>query len=259
MALVSYPAGKELAMPIPLADNLTAVESGTWTLTGRDDVEIVPVTALTDLSQPLTVTIPAVSTALATGDISGMRTATVVVHYVGGATETVSVSFVLLSGDMLSVPTNSFITYAQAIELSYAMYEADVIGWVNLDTRMAGERALLGAFRDLMALPLKVNLGRHATKWFATLDAVERGEVFEDDPRMLTALAEAQLMQAAYVSDTSLGEVTKMREEGVVSMTVGESSQFYGTSKPSSTPVGSKKARRLLSPWLDTSMRLGRA
>lgn len=75
------------------------------------------------------------------------------------------------------------------------------------------------------------------------------------DPRLLAAIKKAQIVEA----DDILGgnPIEKQRSDGLMSESVGESSQMYRVGKPVQLPVG-RRALAYVSDWVVSSLKLGR-
>lgn len=146
-------------------------------------------------------------------------------------------------------------------QLMLAIWDMPVALTQNLLDMGKGERqyALADAFSSVESLPLVVRAQcKHKGKPFAGLGLEDRLMVVGLDPKFADAMLKAQILEACEASDDD--PVAIARRNGLVSMSVGESSQFYGSGKTlgSTTRVTSSKAMALLSPWLDFSVRLAR-
>lgn len=122
------------------------------------------------------------------------------------------------------------------------------------------ETALVDAFDAILSLPLRVRSeGKYKGKQFIALSDEDRPAAAALDKRFVRAMVQAQAMEAC--ARVNEDPVAQARSNGLISMTVGESSQFYGSGKTlaSTMRVMSKDAAQLLSPWLDFSVKLGRA
>lgn len=122
------------------------------------------------------------------------------------------------------------------------------------------ETALVDAFDAVLSLPLRVRSeSKHKGKPFIALSDEDRLAAAALDKRFVRAMVQAQAMEAC--ARVNEDPVAQARSNGLISMTVGESSQFYGSGKTlaSTMRVMSKDAAQLLSPWLDFSVKLGRA
>lgn len=119
------------------------------------------------------------------------------------------------------------------------------------------ERALLASFRAIMDMPLVVLDEKGAELgWLRDMEAPER--VLKVGPTMLADLRAAQVLAASDALGLPGDPAAQARLSGIVSMTVGESSQFFGTSKPLEEAI-SKAAARVLGRYIRRSNRIGRA
>ena len=124
-------------------------------------------------------------------------------------------------------------------------------GWMRESRREERERALIEAYLAILQMPLFI---RSAGRSLAAF--LEEFGMAELDEKLLTALRRAQVLEASEILNAD--PTTLARRNGLISMTVGESSQFYGTSKPLDLPLLSRQAIKMLSPWISYSVRIGR-
>mgnify|MGYP001581454359 CR=1 FL=1 len=182
-------------------------------------------------------------------------------------TQVLSEEYLLQAGSALVPYTNTFLTYHQAVLLSGEFTGLKIADWLTSE-RSERESALIEAFERLLRVPVK---GRadvrfqmdgendlpvlasgspvKLTSRYATLLAdIDPADLPELDPRMLVALRRAQLLEAADLLSTDpIGEA---RANGILSMTVGESSQtFRSFGKPFDSAI-CPAALAVLSPWI---------
>lgn len=173
--------------------------------------------------------------------------------------------FLLQGSTALLVGENTFATYNQAVLASQDYSDEPIAGWSRTEVRDERERALIQAHQAIMLMPLKFKLVRSDPQasqspftpteiWLADL----LPELFVDvvPAPMRKALLHAQLLEASAVLNAD--PVVTARRNGLMSMTVGESSQFFGQTKPLETPMLSRHAMDLLKPWLSYTVRLAR-
>lgn len=179
---------------------------------------------------------------------------------------TVTREFLLQGSTALQLGYNTFATYNQAVLASQDYSDEPIAGWSRAEARDERERALIQAHQAIMLMPLKFKLVRADPQasqhpafapteiWLADL----LPELFVDavPAHMRKALLHAQLLEASAVLNAD--PVVMARRNGLMSMTVGESSQFFGQSKPLETPMLSRHAMDLLKPWLNHTVRLSR-
>jgi hypothetical protein len=144
----------------------------------------------------------------------------------------------------IEVGTNSFVTYYEAVLLSDVVAGMEFDGWQDA-SRQERENALLIAYESMRGLTL---MGRKMTD--LTDADIDR------EPGLREALRKAQVIEA---SDKLVNSpIRQARREGVISMTVGESSQFFGSWRPVSTTLCAS-AMRVLGRWMTSSVRIYRA
>lgn len=176
-----------------------------------------------------------------------------------------SKTIVIAAASSLVVGHNTFLTHAQADLTALDFASSTIQGWTRATERAERESALIEAYSGIMRMPLVVrrevdNIQSYLepysveTGW---LSSVKQEEFLTVVPaKMLAALRRAQLLEAATILDAD--PVTMARRNGLVSMTVGESSQFFGASKPLQMPVASAQAMEMLAPWIRHTTRLAR-
>ncbi|OAD82876.1 hypothetical protein ATN89_17490 [Comamonas thiooxydans] len=165
---------------------------------------------------------------------------------------------VSISGSMMK-PWVTGILADDAMQMEMLDYPIQVTGDLLAMDRHERNVAMSDAFLAIMSLPLVVRAQcKHHGKRLASITPEQRAEVAALDPDFLAAMIRAQIYEAAEaITDDP---VRQARRDGLISMTVGESSQFFGAAKTleSSLGVASKKATQALGRWLDFSVRLNR-
>lgn len=172
-------------------------------------------------------------------------------------------SVLLQATSALMVGYNSFCTYAQALMTVQDYSDRTVTGWESA-TRDQRERALIEAFNSIRRMPLIVGVeenlysaGRGLVRDYGWLSLLEPDEYLSNvSARQQKALRAAQLLEASEVMNAD--PVLIARRNGLMSMTVGESSQFFRTGKPMEAPMLSSQAIEILKPWLRYSTTIGR-
>jgi len=136
--------------------------------------------------------------------------------------------------DPLVVPTTSFVTYGGAESIAFGL--PNMNGWAaaTKDQRIA---ALLEAKDRLARLRYRINRDERdiVEPEFAAGDmetiTLTDWAAFPDEFK--AALGKAQLIQADRILSTDVhSEIQKHREDGLMSMTVGESSHMFRPGKP---------------------------
>lgn len=196
----------------------------------------------------------------------------------------------LAAQTQLQVGVNSFGTYLQALMHAQDFTADTLVGWGSVESRQEREAALIEAHQAMRRMPIVVD---NRTKlWAAGMDVTDIGGqpvssrlfsigVFPDDTRMLPGqrqlwvsflkpgeyqsyvaeqqkqiLMKAQLLEASAILEAD--QTLAMRRKGIMSTSVGESSQFFRTSKPLELPMISQKAIGLIKPYLRWSVAVGR-
>jgi hypothetical protein len=172
--------------------------------------------------------------------VSGTSVRTVELEIAGAeGTTLVSDSYILTATSALVALENTFASYHEALLISASQPEKNVAEWLEAD-RDSREIALAAAYRRVL---------------FAPIPMLDREQLAETDPKLMAALKVAQVLQASHMLKSD--EFSQMRENGVMSMTVGESSQFLRTMGPVELPL-CRPALDALAGWIRWSVRAGR-
>lgn len=266
MRLQNYTPGFAITLKVALADEAGSplVPAG---LSYRilDEAEAVlqawtnlDLTAVVDGA--VLVTIPAPLTVLAAPALRGIRTVELQV-----ATDTsvieLSASCLLQASTALAFGINTLQNYAQAQLLAEDFSDIQIQGWVGTASRDDREKALIQAYERLLQLRVVPDMDdeqNRITDWVgpATLRNMTPEQIGKLSPRMLAAFKKAQLVEADEILNGD--PVITARQNGLMSMTVGESSQFFRSSKPLDLPV-SPRALKFIERWVRFSARIGRA
>jgi hypothetical protein len=167
-------------------------------------------------------------------------------------------AFIIEASDPLVIAMNSFITYSQALLTASANPK-----WSKFNAASRSDKisALLAA-RD--------GLTRVTYKWEGLIDPRDFAEpefvVFDlslvsvSDYNTLpeefkAALAKAQIAEANHLLGGD--EIARFRESGLMSMTVGETSQMFRPGKPLQFPI-CEEAMRILGRYIQHGKRLAR-
>lgn len=180
----------------------------------------------------------------------------------GSGTTIRSESYLLQGTTALTFGVNTFLLYTAAIVQAADFVPMQVAGWTGAD-RALRERALIEAYGRIQRLPVQLlrdndqNIDGEYQALFGPvrLSDLTPIQIAGLEPRLLLALKQAQLVEADEI--LSDDPIKKARAEGVVSMTVGESSQFFGTSRPLDLGA-SKRAMKYLERWLRFGAAIGR-
>ncbi|MEO9497587.1 MAG: hypothetical protein ABJG42_24150 [Vibrio splendidus] len=145
----------------------------------------------------------------------------------------------------LSPPHNSFAKLGYLMSIATMRSNMDCFMDATFDARLT---ALMQAFSDITTVPM-------------FLGTVPLIEAFKKDPSVLSdddlfAVSLAQVIQASYILGGS--PIEARRQWGLVSGTAGESSQFYRSAKPFTSPVCAD-AYQPIKKYISYSRRIGRS
>lgn len=204
--------------------------------TGDATVEVTVIAGLNILTPPAT---------------RGARVVELEVQTVEG-TIVLSQSFMLQGSTALTFGSNTFLTYTGAVVEAANFVPMQMPGWHAVD-RAIQEQALIEAYGRIMRLPIVIeyddsqSIVRDIGEDPWRLVDLTPAQIARLDAKMLASLKTAQLVEANEI--LSDDPVKAARRDGVVSMSVGESSQFFGTSKPLDLGV-SPRTVQYLQRWL---------
>lgn len=253
-----YTPGGPVALTFPLrneAGDILEPSSLRWRVLDEDELVVMdwtPPASLAIVQDEYSVTIDASYTTLAAGSVRGIRLVELELTTPAGI-HVLSQEFLLQSGSILTVGENSFCSYMRALMVAEDFTEQSMSGWQRETRRVERERALIEAYRAIMRLPLFSSRSGGVT----LSSAMATGGVAGLDSDLRQALFQAQVMEANEVLNAD--PVAIARRNGLLSMTVGESSQYFGSSKPLECPVMSRQALKALGPWVSYSVKIGRA
>lgn len=257
------PAGLDSLVSITLLDASgasMAPASIDWRLVDEADEQLldwapVPFNVLTPPAA-VSITVPASANLLALGQAYGMRTVELRVTTSIGAVTVLTSTYALESANKLVAMVNSYGTHKQLMVAAQYAPETEVMHLTGA-SEQDSVRALLGAFAAIEQLPLMVvsNKGQELG-WLRDMDAATRAVKIESEMRQ--ALMRAQITEASAALGMPGDEIAQARLCGMVSMTVGESSQYFGNARPLELSV-SRATTRTLGRYLRRSVRVGRA
>lgn len=242
--------GQEVTWVIPLYTEggvvipATAIE---YRVIDQGEVEKVartPLVGFTSGADSASVTVLAAANALAVQAGRELRMIELFVTTPDGTVK-LQYSYVIEAELLLAIGVNSFQGYPSALMVGYELPAVD--SW---NTASKGDRinALIAAWRNISKLRLRdvedESMSRIAPfNDIAEMTAAEFALLSAD---MRAALARAQVLEADYLLGGD--EVGDVRRAGVMSMTVGESSNFFRPSKPYEAAV-CKRAMKELSKY----------
>lgn len=202
----------------------------------------------------VTVTIPGLNTQLGAGVLRAARLVELEITAPSGVFTVQSDPLLIQATSILAVGLNSHCTYVQAVMIAPDYTEQALAGWVRTTSRLEREQALIEAWNALQTLPLRTDGTTRTKDWLRGLTPEEY--LLNTTPAQRQALQRAQVLEASAVLEAD--PLLLARRNGMVSMTVGESSQYFGQGRALSQGTLSRTALELLRPWLDYSVRIGR-
>lgn len=227
-----------------------------WRVLDEADAEVRPwavITLPTPATPVVTVTVPAALNAVPAGATRAIRRVEFEVQTATG-THLVHQTYLLQASSALVFGVNTFLTYAQAELLTFDFAPNYLQGWHQALTNDEREQALSQAFFRIIKLSLRSSFEDDQQRiiyhpWgkskFEDLSPAQYADL---ESKMLRALKRAQLIEASHIL-TEDG-VNAARRDGLMSMTTGESSQFFRPSKPLELGV-CKDAYRELARWIN--------
>jgi hypothetical protein len=170
-------------------------------------------------------------------------------------------AYVVETTDPLVVRINSFQTLTAAEFQATSM--ADLRGW-SAATRSAKVAAMIEAWRTICQLNFRysfVDDQSHIEPSFSISDLDDvTAEVWATlDPDFVEALQLAQVAEADELLGGGKSEVVRAREDGILSITVGESSQMFQSGKPIQSKVSSRAIKYLSKYLRPARVIIGRA
>lgn len=266
----NYKPGTNVPLTFSLVD-----ESGsfltptaiTWRILDEAETVLQGWTAIGTLptTSDLTVTIPLALTALTPPAMRALRTVELEVVTARGTVQ-LSDSIMLQGTTALAFGINTFQTYAQALLFTEDFTGESIAGWTAAD-RESREKALIEAYRRIMLCPLGMHFNDQQSMLTQNF-SYQRGfgpymlrdmtpaQILTIYTPMLTDLRRAQTVEA---NDILIADpILEARKNGMTSMTVGESSQFFRAAKPLDLPIG-PRAMKHLERWIRFGARIGRS
>jgi hypothetical protein len=238
--LMAFSPGSAIGVDIPLIDttgNPLVPVGLRWRLVDESETELQAWTDIEiDAVPPVLVSVTVDSTLnlLPAGAARGIRTVYLEVSTENGVVD-LSYSFMLQAVTTLIVPSNSFVTYNEALLIGADF--SNLTAWAAA-TRPAAETALIEARRRLVRLNIDPNI----------LDAQDRltsdvvvsityrlEDLTLDQFRGLESHLAVRLKRAQIIEANEILKGDPLRSgnsDGLSSLTVGESTQFYRESRP---------------------------
>jgi len=171
----------------------------------------------------------------------------------------------MLESSQLLVPgINSFQTYYQAVLEAQLYTDDSMAGWVSQGDQAVRQRALSEAFDRIRMMPVVIEWENDQSILVTAvfndpprLRDLTSEQILRLDARLMKALKKAQLTEANSILDGD--PVRQLRTAGIQSMTVGESSQFFGSARPVDTNGVCEATAKILARWVRGRIRIGRA
>lgn len=258
----TFLAGQTVSINVPMVDASGAPVVATaisYRLLDEAGAELIPATALTPwLSSFDVATIPVASpyNTLAAGATRGLRQI-ILTATTDAGTVVLSAEYALVSLTPLTVPTDSYVSYGQA--LLVALTIPDIPGWngASKDERIA---ALMQAKRHIERLRYRFE----ASDSMSRIDPMITGSMVDLTPAEYAALpvefrAALEVASVMEADDLMREDARHMREQGILSKTVGESSMMVQSGVPKRGIICAR-AKGVLVRFLDVGrITIGRA
>lgn len=223
--------------------------SASYRVYDQDAVEIVASTAITLGTNPTkaSITTDTAANTLASG-VRGMRVIEVTMTNADGEIFTTTHSYVIEVAKTVVIGENSFQTYESALIIGMEM--TSLSAWDG-----ASERDKKSALSEAYTNISKLTYNDNDTLVYNLFDytAVELSALSADFTKSIKM---AQVAEANYLLGGSDGETS--RNDGLMSKSVGESSQMFRPGKPITSPI-CKRAMKLMSGYISYGMTIGRS
>lgn len=246
----------------PNQDMLT-VSAATYAVYDDEGTEVAagPVTVGAGATQ-LSVTVLAADNTIAVGQINGARTVILSVVTPTGTID-LSQTYLIQSNRFLGVPALSGMTLPQSLMLA-AQMASDVVDVWDDATDDERRAALLEAWTRIVAFPLRPwleyeeppsDIDRKVVEGDFRVSDLDEVTWLRLPATFRSALKRAQLIEACVILGGD--PVWDRRNDGLISKTVGESSEMFAVRKPGVTSMAPKSLRELR-PYIRRSIRIGR-
>lgn len=268
----TYAAGNPISLTFQLEDEAgqpILPTSYRWKISDESaatlqDWQVVPVAVPSSLNGQLVLAIPGALNILTPPAIRGGRTVDLELTAPSGVFQ-MNQAVIVEGSVKLVTGINSVQTYLQAVMLSHDLSTRSLRGWESNTCKEDRERALIEAYGRLCRLNIVFDHSDNQSRVIAPqFGAVRLSDYTADDltvldPPLLMGLRKAQLVEASEILRSD--EVAMARDEGLISTTVGESSQFFRSSKPIDRLVMpiSTEALEHVQRWVRLTVRIGRS
>lgn len=257
-----YDAGESFAVKVPI-EEVGIPQDGSYRIVDHAGVVVVPESELEVFGDDthVEIDIPTTATTLAEGERRKMLTVELEVQGENQERFKFTESIVIQKSSQLEVPTDSFMTVNEAVMVSMDIYGLD--NWEAAETEDR-RRALIEATHRLKQLRYKLFTDEpfDHVEFEAIADIIPYG--FEDmtkaqfddlPPRFLRDVKLALVVEANEVLGVESAQ--EKRRSGVLSDTVGETSQMFRSGRPMDTIIGNR-AMSHVKRWVDTAWRVRR-
>ena len=248
----------------PQTNEILTPVSASYSVFDDEGTEIVASTAITIVGgeQALFVTVDAADNLIATGT-NAARTILVTVVTSEGAVQ-LTETYVLETFGFLAIPAESGMTVPQSLMLSRRLAQGIVEVWKDVEDQER-QAALREAWSRISKMSFEPWYSYETSPEGISTDLHERkfriNSLSDTDWALLpthfkNALKNAQLIEACVLLE---GDPTwDRRQDGLISKTVGESSEMFSTKKSVTSSI-SPKAYRELRGYIRRTITLGRA
>jgi len=244
----TYASGFDSVFNLSVPSTSTAVM---LKLFNGDQVQIgpdVPIDVATIVADVLQVTILATDNTVAAEGVRESRLVKLYVTNSSGSTSVIDHIYAIQLDSQIAIMTNSYQTYQEAEMIAIDIPNLD--GWLS-SSEAQKQAALIESFHRVGKLTFDVDgAGIESINTMSVVDFSALSDHFK------TSLKRAQVIEA----DAALGNdpISEKRQAGLMSETVGESSNMYRPGKPLLISV-SRKALNALSGYIKYGAILGRA
>lgn len=235
--------------------------SANWTLFDDEGTELVSNQGLTVAGGEGQLSITIVQAHNVISGSNGARTAVLLVTNAAGEQVTMEQSYVLQGVTALAVPASSGMTMAKAMMVANEMGNDLITTWLEADAPEQ-KRSLLEAWRHVARLSFLPFNGLDATgvdndiaEGRFRLNELTAENWAQMPQQFVDAVRRAQLIQAAVILGADAAFDRRM--DGLLSKTVGESSEMFAARKPVSALH--PKARAEIMRFLNRTITVGRA
>lgn len=263
----NFKPGTEVKQTFSLVNEAGEVLTPTalnWRVLDEAEVVLVGWTAITPmpLTSDVVVTVTAGFTTLATGVLRGIRTVELEIVTTEG-TVLLSEAFMLQAATAMAFGVSTFLTYAQAVLTAEDFVADHMPGWHGTADRETREKSLIQAYQRLLKLPIGAHYdneqgyltenGISGPQYLRNMTPAQMATMYAP---LLAGLRRAQVIEADHILTND--PVLAARENGLLSMTTGESSQFFLSKKPLELPV-CKRAMLEVQRWVRFRASIGRS